>query len=70
MRLEDEDDVKTLKDSVLSTDAPPTYQMAIEYLRAYAEQYYIGTSLSVESEIQPKMSDQEKPPEYHSIVPY
>ena len=70
-RLEDEADIRTLKDSVLSRDAPPTYQMATEYPQVYAGQYYIGMSGGIE--VQRKTSDhlnQQKPPEYHLIVPY
>ena len=33
---------RTLKDSVLLGDAPPTYQTAKDYPTVYAGQYYIG----------------------------
>ena len=33
---------RILKDSVLLEDAPPTYEMAKNYPKVYAGQYYIG----------------------------
>ena len=66
----------TLKDSVLTGEGPPTYQMATEYPRVYAGQYYIG--MSGESEVTPLSStstqvnhlDSRQPPDYHLVVPY
>ena len=63
----------TLKDSVLTRDGPPTYQMATEYPRMYAGQYYIG--MSGESGVTPLSSaqnnhlDSRQPPDYHLIAP-
>ena len=65
--------VSTLKDSVLTGEGPPTYQMATEYPRVYAGQYYIG--MSGESEVvslsnaQDNHSDSRQPPDYHLVVP-
>jgi hypothetical protein len=64
----------TLKDSVLVGEGPPTYQMATEYPRVYAGQYYIG--MSGESEVvdlsnaQDNHLDSRQPPDYHLVVPY
>ena len=67
--------VPTLKDSVLTGEGPPTYQMAVtEYPRVYAGQYYIG--MSGESEVtalsnaQDNQLDSRQPPEYQLVVPY
>ena len=66
---------KTLKDSVLLGEAPPTYQVVTEYPRVYAGQYYIGMSGGNDSEVQPWLSwnvdhlDEELPPDYHLVAP-
>ena len=66
--------VPILKDSVLTGEGPPTYQMATEYPRVYAGQYYIG--MSGESEVTPMSNVQDnhlhsrQPPDYHLVVPY
>ena len=68
-------ETRTLKDSVLTTEAPPTYQMATKYPRVYAGQYYIGMNGGNDSEVQPWMSwnvdhlDEELPPDYHLVAP-
>ena len=71
--VEVEGGTRTLKDSVLSRDAPPTYHMATEYPRVYAGQYYIG--MSGQSDVQTWTSSNEnlldpgQPPDYHLVVP-
>jgi hypothetical protein len=65
--------VPTLKDSVLAGEGPPTYQMATEYPRVYAGQYYIGMSGESEgidlSNAQDNHLDSRQPPDYHLVVP-
>ena len=69
-------DTRTLKDSVLYMEAPPTYHMATEYPRVYSGQYYIGMGQSNDSELQPWVSwdvdhlEDERPPDYHLVAPY
>ena len=58
----------------MTGEGPPTYQMATEYSRVYAGQYYIG--MSGESEVtallnaQDNHLDSRQPPDYHLVVPY
>ena len=64
-------ETRTLKDSVLLGDAPPTYQMATEYPRVYAGQYYIGMSGGDELMASAYDSDNNlrQPPDYHFVNP-
>ena len=72
--VKDKSSVPTLKDSVLTGEGPPTYQMATEYPRVYAGQYYIGMSGESEvtalSNVQDNHLDSRQPPDYHLVVPY
>ena len=66
---------RTLKDSDLLVDAPPTYQMATEYPRVYTGQYYIGMSSpnSGDSDnMLPNTNDQagRQPPDYQHTSSY
>lgn len=62
-------ETRTFKDSVLVGEAPPTYQMATEYPRVHAGQYYIGMAgLSDETMLNLNYSDQEKAPPDYSLV--
>ena len=64
--------VPTLKDSVLTGEGPPTYQMAVtEYPRVYAGQYYIGMSGVTDLlNTQDNQLDSRQPPDYQLVAPY
>ena len=67
--VKDKSSVPTLKESVLTGEGPPIYQMAMEYPKVYPGQYYIG--MSGESEVtslsnaQDNCLDSREPPDYH-----
>ena len=64
--------VPTLKDSVLTGEGPPTYQMAVTeyYPRVYAGQYIGMSEVTDLSNTQDNQSDSRQPPDYQLVVPY
>ena len=70
----DKASVSTLKESILTGEGPPTYQMAMEHSRVYAGQCYIG--MSGESAVTPLSMtnaqenhlESRKPPEYQLLM--